>query len=196
LSAMSQPKLFTPFKVGNAALQHCVVMAPLTRVRATKTHVPTPLMAEYYAQRASTTGTLLVTEATFIAAQAGGLRHVPGIWSDEQVAGWKRATDAVHAQGSYAHVQLWALGRAAISDILQEEGGYPYISASDVQLSGRRVSPCPLTKEEIKEYIALYSVAARNAVRADMCALKPLVTICRRLTRCAARKKSLTDKYM
>ncbi|EKM53073.1 uncharacterized protein PHACADRAFT_124526 [Phanerochaete carnosa HHB-10118-sp] len=163
---MSQPKLFTPFKVGDATLQHRVVMAPLTRVRATKTHVPTPLMAEYYAQRASTPGTLLVSEATFIAAQAGGLRHVPGIWSDEQVAGWKRVTDAVHAQGSYIYVQLWALGRAAVPDVLQEEGSYPYVSASDVQLSGKPVPPRPLTKEEIKEYIALYSVAARNAVRA------------------------------
>ena len=86
---MSQSKLFTPTKVGDATLEHRVVMAPLTRYRATKAHVPTPLMAEYYAQRASTRGTLLISEATFIAPQAAGYRNVPGIWSDEQVAAWK-----------------------------------------------------------------------------------------------------------
>ncbi|EKM53294.1 uncharacterized protein PHACADRAFT_98495 [Phanerochaete carnosa HHB-10118-sp] len=163
---MSQPKLFTPIKVGDATLQHRVVMAPLTRVRATKAHVPTPLMAEYYAQRASTPGTLIVSEGTFIAPQAGGHRHVPGIWNDEQVAGWKRVTDAVHAQGSYIYMQLWALGRAASPEVLQEEGRYPYVSASDVQLSGKPFPPRPSTKEETKEYIELYGAAAKNAIRA------------------------------
>ena len=86
---MSQQKLFTPVKVGDVTLQHRVVMAPLTRFRATKAHVPTPLMAEYYAQRASTPGTLIIAEATPISPQAGGYRHIPGIWNDEQVAGWK-----------------------------------------------------------------------------------------------------------
>ena len=87
---MSQPKLFTPLKVGDSTLQHRVVMAPLTRFRATDKHVPTPLMAEYYAQRASTPGTLLITEATFITAWAGGYPNVPGIWNDEQIAAWKK----------------------------------------------------------------------------------------------------------
>lgn len=86
---MSQPKLFTPVKVGDVTLQHRVVMAPLTRDRADKNHVPTPMMAEYYAQRGSTPGTLLISEATFIAPQAGGYPHVPGIWNDAQVAGWQ-----------------------------------------------------------------------------------------------------------
>ena len=87
---MSQPKLLTPLKVGDVTLQHRVVMAPLTRERADKDHVPIPIMAEYYAQRASTPGTLLITEATFIAPRAGGYPHVPGIWNDAQVAEWKR----------------------------------------------------------------------------------------------------------
>ncbi|EKM48277.1 uncharacterized protein PHACADRAFT_203014, partial [Phanerochaete carnosa HHB-10118-sp] len=153
---MSQPKLFTPIMVGDAILQHRVVMAPLTRFRATKAHVPTPLMAEYYAQRASMPGTLIVSEATFIAPQAGGHQHSPGIWNDEQVTGWKHVTDAVHTQGSYIYLQLQAHGRAANPVVLQEEGGYPYVSASDVQLSGKPFPPRPLTKEEIKEYIDLY----------------------------------------
>ena len=87
---MAHPKLFTPIKVGGVELQHRVVMSPMTRDRADKNHIPTPMMAEYYAQRASTPGTLLISEATFIAPQAGGHPHVPGIWNDEQVAGWQR----------------------------------------------------------------------------------------------------------
>ena len=71
-------------------LAHRIVLAPLTRYRADIAHVPTDIMAEYYAQRASVSGTLLITEATFIAAKAGGYEQVPGIWSDAQVEGWKK----------------------------------------------------------------------------------------------------------
>ena len=95
---VTPPKLFAPIRVGDCTLQHRVVLAPLTRQRATKDHVPTDLQVEYYAQRGSTSGTLLITEGTFIAPQAGGFPHVPGIWNDDQVAGWKR----VHH--SHAHV--------------------------------------------------------------------------------------------
>jgi 2,4-dienoyl-CoA reductase-like NADH-dependent reductase (Old Yellow Enzyme family) len=87
---VTTPKLFTSAKVGDVTLQHRIVMAPLTRTRATKDHLPTDLMIEHYAQRASTPGTLLISEATFIAPQAGGYPHIPGIWNEEQVAGWKR----------------------------------------------------------------------------------------------------------
>lgn len=88
---MASSKLFQPVKVGNLTLQHRIVLAPLTRLRATKEHVPfVPLVSEYYTQRGSTPGTLLISEATFIAAKAGGYRHVPGIWSDEQIAAWKK----------------------------------------------------------------------------------------------------------
>ncbi len=84
------PILFQPTKVGKLALQHRVVLAPLTRYRATKTHVPlTELVTEYYRQRAHAPGTLLITEATFIAAKAGGMKNVPGIWNKEQIAAWK-----------------------------------------------------------------------------------------------------------
>lgn len=83
------PKLFTPIKVGNMTLQHRVVMAPMTRMRADKNHVPTPLMTEYYAQRASTPGTFIITEGTIVAAKAGGYAHAPNLETDEQVAAWK-----------------------------------------------------------------------------------------------------------
>ena len=84
------PKRFQPIKVGDLTLAHRVVLAPLTRFRGTKfEHVPLPNVKEYYRQRGSTPGTLLITEATFISPQAGGYTNVPGIWSDEQISKWK-----------------------------------------------------------------------------------------------------------
>ncbi|KAG6917694.1 hypothetical protein DXG01_001464 [Tephrocybe rancida] len=87
----SLPQLYQPTKVSAVTLSHRVVFAPLTRFRTTKsTHVPVlPLVKEYYAQRASISGTLLITEATFIHPRAGGYHNVPGIWSEEQIAAWK-----------------------------------------------------------------------------------------------------------
>ena len=86
---MTISKLFTPVQVGKSSLRHRVVLAPLTRLRADDAHVPTKLMVEYYTQRASTPCTLLITEATFIAPQAGGYANVPGIWSQAQIEAWK-----------------------------------------------------------------------------------------------------------
>jgi NADPH2 dehydrogenase len=83
-------KLFQPIKVGSLELNHRIVMAPLTRFRADKEHVHGSLAVEYYAQRASTPGTLLITEATYIASQAGGMDNVPGVWSDAQIEAWKK----------------------------------------------------------------------------------------------------------
>ena len=84
------PGLFEPLQVGDMLLQHRVVMAPLTRTRADKDHVHGQIAVDYYGQRASVPGTLLITEATFIAPKAAGLAHVPGIWSDAQIASWKK----------------------------------------------------------------------------------------------------------
>lgn len=169
--ANADAKLFQPIRVGNMELKSRVVLAPLTRYRATDAHVPTDMMVDYYVQRATTPGSLLITEATFIAAKAGGYNNVPGIWSDEQVEGWKKVVDAVHAQGSYIYMQLWQLGRASIPENLAQPdspanpgGPYPYVSSSDVRMSGRDVSPRPLTHEEILEYIELFGQAAHNAV--------------------------------
>ena len=86
---MSQA-LFSPLKVGNIQLQHRIAMAPLTRIRANARHVPTDLMVEYYRQRSSTPGTLLITEATFIHPKTAGARNAPGIWNEEQIEGWKK----------------------------------------------------------------------------------------------------------
>ncbi|KZT25907.1 FMN-linked oxidoreductase [Neolentinus lepideus HHB14362 ss-1] len=160
------PKLFQPKQIGAITLQHRIVLAPLTRNRANKAHVHGPLAIEYYAQRASTPGTLLVTEATFIAPQAGGYPHVPGIWSAEQVAAWKKVVDAVHARGSFVYLQLWALGRQASPEVLAAEGHPPsaYVSSSATPLPGAAHIPRALALAELGEWAGLYAAAAGNAV--------------------------------
>jgi NADPH2 dehydrogenase len=158
-------KLFQPLKVGKIELQNRIVMAPLTRLRADGDHVPLPFVAEYYAQRASVPGTLLITEATFIAPAAAGYGNVPGIWTAEQIAGWKPVTDAVHKKGSFIYLQLWALGRAADPENLKKEFGKKVVSASDIPFEGG-ATPTPLTEEEIWEFVGYYKQAALNAIEA------------------------------
>lgn len=92
MSPATSSKLFEPLQVGDLTLQHRVVMAPLTRYRADDKHVHGDMAVQYYGQRAEVPGTLLITEATFIAGEAGGYNNVPGIWSDEQIAGWKKVS--------------------------------------------------------------------------------------------------------
>ncbi|KAF9077408.1 NADH:flavin oxidoreductase/NADH oxidase [Rhodocollybia butyracea] len=159
--------LFQPARVGNMHLKHRVVLAPLTRLRANAAHVPHPIVTEYYSQRASVPGTLLVTEATLITHQAGGYAHVPGIWSDEQISRWKDITEVVHTKGSYIYLQLWALGRTAVPGKPGMEADFPYdhVSASNISMSREDPQkPRPLTISEIKEYTQWFAVAAKNAV--------------------------------
>ncbi|KAI9432671.1 FMN-linked oxidoreductase [Lactarius indigo] len=157
------PKLFQPIQVGTANLQHRVVFAPMKRSRADDRYVHGALGLEYYKQRTSTPGTLVITEGTFIALHAGGFTNIPGIWSDEQIAGWKAITDAVHANGSFIYLQLWVLGRIANADVLRKAGGYEVVAPSAIPLEGHDM-PRPLTVAEIKEYVKLYATAAENAV--------------------------------
>ncbi|GAA5881411.1 hypothetical protein JCM1840_007560 [Sporobolomyces johnsonii] len=156
-------KLFEPLQVGDIKLGHRIAMAPLTRFRANETHAPQDVHAEYYSQRGSQPGTLLISEATFIDAKAGGYKGAPGIWSDEQIEGWKKVVDAVHAKGSFIYLQLWALGRAADPSVLKEELGADVVSSSDLAYEGG-AKPRALTKEEIKEYVGFYARAAKNFV--------------------------------
>ena len=167
MSNSSQSRLFKPLKVGNIELQNRIVLAPLTRFRADDAHVPLPFVAEYYAQRACVPGTLLITEATFIAPLAGGYGNAPGIYSQAQIESWKKVTAAVHEKGSFIYLQLWAVGRAADPTQLQKEFGEHGIvkSASDIAFEGG-AKPTPLTEAEIKEYIFLYAQAAKNAIEA------------------------------
>ncbi|KAK9759674.1 hypothetical protein K7432_017063 [Basidiobolus ranarum] len=106
----AQKALFSPVKVGNNELKHRVVLAPLTRFRATLEAVPTALQVEYYRQRSSDGG-LLITEATFIDRLAGGYPRAPGLYNQEQVEGWKKVTAAVHEKNGYIFAQLWHIGK-------------------------------------------------------------------------------------
>ncbi|WP_439817437.1 alkene reductase [Zavarzinia sp. CC-PAN008] len=171
---MTKPKLFSPLTLGALALQHRVVLAPLTRMRAALPgNVPTPLNAEYYAQR-STPGGLLIAEATQVSRQGQGYPGTPGIHTEEQAEGWRLVTDAVHAKGGLIVLQLWHVGR--ISHSSYQEDGRPPISASDVPAKGRALSanagpvpyetPRPATVEEIAQIVAQYRRGAELAKQA------------------------------
>ncbi|KAG1758765.1 hypothetical protein EDD22DRAFT_174522 [Suillus occidentalis] len=165
MSDSSGATLFSPIQLGNINLQHCVVLAA-TRVRAPADHVPNPQAPAYYSQRASTSGTPLVSEATFISRNAGGYDNVPGIYTDAHVEEWKKVTSAVHEEGSFIFLQLWALGRTADPAVLAKENNRHHVSASPISLPGKSDMPRTLTTDEIKEYVAAYTAAAKNAIRA------------------------------
>ncbi|KAH7329554.1 hypothetical protein B0I35DRAFT_386493 [Stachybotrys elegans] len=163
---MSDSRLFKPLQIGNNTLQHRVVMAPLTRFRVQDhTHVPLPFVKEYYAQRASTPGTLLITEATFISKAAGGYSNAPGIWSSEQIEAWKEVTSAVHAKGSFIWLQLWAHGRAAGKDVAEAEG-FTVKAPSAIPMGPGEVVPEEMSHEDIQTFIGYYAQAAKNSIEA------------------------------
>src|SRR5690349_14214668 len=125
---MADSRLFHPIKVCNLELAHRIAMAPLTRLRATIDHVPTPLMEEYYTQRAAVPGTLLISEATLISPSHAGIPYAPAIWNEIQASAWRGITDAVHARGCSIICQLVAPGRAADPAELRREGGGEMLS--------------------------------------------------------------------
>ena len=119
------PKLFDTLPLGDLVLPNRVIMAPLTRCRASAGRVPNALMAEYYAQRAG--AGLILSEATSVCPQGVGYPDTPGIWNEAQVQGWKEVTEAVHARGGRIFLQLWHVGR--ISDPLYLDGELPVAPA-------------------------------------------------------------------
>ncbi|KAJ4180002.1 hypothetical protein NW755_012042 [Fusarium falciforme] len=162
-------KLFTPLKVGAMSLSQRIAMAPMTRLRASDSHVPLPSVKEHYKQRASAPGSLVVTEATVISPRHGGYANVPGIYNQSQIDAWREVTNAVHAKGSYIFLQLWALGRAANPQFL-EKGGHQLVSSSDVPMksafSDDMHYPTPLTEDGIWDAISDFAAAAKNAISA------------------------------
>ncbi|MFO1435753.1 MAG: alkene reductase [Gammaproteobacteria bacterium] len=161
-------KLLTPLRVGDITLPNRVVMAALTRVRAGPTHVPNDLMVEYYAQRAS--NGLIITECSMVDAHACAFMGEPGIYSIEQVKGWKRVTDAVHAKGGLIYMQIWHPGRAAHS--LLNDGEQP-VSSSARAIRNDTTStpqgkkpyevPRALRTDEVPRYVDMFRSAAVNA---------------------------------
>ncbi|KAI7889965.1 uncharacterized protein EV154DRAFT_544315 [Mucor mucedo] len=169
-SATVPQALFSPIKVGKHQLQHRVVLAPLTRFRATLDAVPTDLQVEYYTQRA-TEGGLLISEATFIDRMAGGYLKAPGIYTQDQIEGWKKVTAAVHAKKATMFLQLWHIGRAG-ADYLNPNFEPP-VSASDIPIvTGKNLTggdygfPRALEIPEIKVIVEQYRQAALNAIEA------------------------------
>lgn len=164
------PSLFDPLKVGALTLPNRVVMAPLTRCRAGAGRVPTDLNVEYYVQRAS--AGLILSEATAVDPMGVGYADTPGIWSGEQVAGWKKITAGVHAAGGRIFLQLWHVGR--ISDPEHLNGELPVAPsaiAAPGHVSGFRpmrpyVTPRALRRDEIAGVVAAYKRGAENAQRA------------------------------
>ncbi|MBU9274096.1 alkene reductase [Burkholderia gladioli] len=161
------PTLFDPLVVGDLTLPNRIVMAPLTRARSGDKRVPNALMARYYAERAS--AGLILTEATSVTPQGVGYAKTPGIWSDEQVEGWKLVTQAVHEAGGKIFMQLWHVGR--ISDPIFLDGQLP-VAPSAIAAGGHVslvrperafVTPRALELDEIPGIIAAYRKGAENA---------------------------------
>ncbi|MCW5704532.1 MAG: alkene reductase, partial [Bradyrhizobium sp.] len=173
---MKFPHLFSPVQIGPYQLKHRVVLAPLTRMRASKPSLaPRPLNAEYYAQR-STSGGLLIAEASPVSATAFGAPAVPGIYTEEQIAGWRKVVDAVHARGGVIFLQLWHVGRVSHSSF--QPGGALPVAPSAIAISqelktstadGKVVAyetPRALETSEIPGIVEAFRQAAKNALAA------------------------------
>ncbi len=162
--------LFDPIQLGDITLANRIVMAPLTRNRAPG-QLPNALMRDYYVQRAS--AGLIVTEATQVCAEGQGYLDTPGLYTAEQVAGWRQITDAVHAAGGKIVVQLWHVGR--ISHVSLQPGGVAPVSSTAQPARTKTFTtegfvdcstPRPLRLDEIPGLIAAYRQAARHAIDA------------------------------
>ncbi len=175
MSRTPPPSLFDPIRVGAIDLANRIVMAPLTRNRAGAGQVPTELMVQYYRQRANpaTGAGLIITEASQICPMGQGYLDTPGIHSAEQVAGWRRVTDAVHAEGGRIVIQLWHVGRISHSSLLPG-GAAPVSSTSRVARSKTYLgqgfvpvsAPRALRLDEIPGVVADYRRAAGLAMQA------------------------------
>jgi N-ethylmaleimide reductase len=168
---MATDILFQPLQVGAVKLAHRIVMAPLTRMRARQPgDAPHALNAEYYGQRASQGG-LIIAEATDISENARGYPGAPGSYSDEQVAGWREVTDAVHAKGGFIFLQIWHTGR--ISHSSMQPGGALPVAPSAIAAPGQHMTrtfesvafetPRALETDEIAGIVAQYRQAALRA---------------------------------
>ncbi|KAG9239303.1 12-oxophytodienoate reductase 1 [Amylocarpus encephaloides] len=169
---LSDTTLFKPLKLGGIQLEHRVIMAPLTRMRAPMESEGVwshgPMNVEYYSQRA-TKGGFQLTEACPISRMACGYPGVPGIFTPGQVAGWKRVTDAVHEKGGFIYCQLWHVGRATVPAFL--EGQSP-VSSCETPLEGYCFNgdpwgkPKSLSAEEIQEAVKEFAAAGKRALEA------------------------------
>lgn len=168
---MSDATLFQPYPLGPLTLANRIVMAPLTRNRAGDGLVPSPLASTYYAQRAS--AGLIITEATQVSAQAQGYQDTPGLYTQDQIDGWRTVTDAVHARGGHIFVQLWHVGR--ISHVDLQPGNAAPVSASALRAQTKTFvnngfvdvsEPRALEIDELPAIVDDFRQAAANAIAA------------------------------
>ncbi|MEI5677209.1 alkene reductase [Mesorhizobium sp. CGMCC 1.15528] len=168
---MTSKTLFEPYTLGSLTLSNRIVMAPLTRNRAGPGFVPGDLAVEYYSQRA--TAGLLIAEATQISQQGQGYQDTPGIYSQEQIDGWRRVTKAVHAKGGHIFLQLWHVGRVSHVD-LQVGGGAP-VAPSAIRAKTKTFvnnafidvsEPRALELDELPGIVNDFRKAAANAIAA------------------------------
>jgi N-ethylmaleimide reductase len=172
METKTNPKpLFTPVQMGSLELRNRIVMAPLTRMRATNPgHTPTELHADYYSQRAS--AGLIIGECTEVSPDAYGWADTPGLWSREQVREWRVITDAVHRKGGLMYAQLWHTGAMSHPDFFSGELPMSASAVNPEQESvtpaGRKptVAPRPMSKAEIRQTVKDFGKAARNAMNA------------------------------
>jgi len=164
------PSLFDPIQLGAIRAPNRVIMAPLTRGRATREAVPTAIMTDYYAQRAG--AGLIISEATGISREGLGWPYAPGLWNEAQVEGWKPVTEAVHRAGGRIVAQLWHMGRVVHPDFL---GGAAPVSASATTAPGKAhtysgkqpyAEARALRLDELPRLLDDYARAARNAIAA------------------------------
>ena len=163
------PTLFDPIQLGAIHAPNRILMAPLTRSRSTREHVPTDLMIDYYRQRAS--AGLIITEATGISQEGLGWPYAPGLWTDEQVEAWKPVTDAVHDAGGRIAAQLWHMGRQVHSSVIGQQPVSSSATASPGQAhtyEGKQdyETARPLALAEIPRLLEDYRRAAANAIKA------------------------------
>ena len=167
---MTDSSLFSPYDLGGLPLANRVVMAPLTRNRAGPGLVPSEFAADYYAQRAS--AGLIITEATQVSPQAQGYQDTPGLYTPQQVAAWRKVTDAVHAKGGRIFVQLWHVGRISHVDLL---GGEAPVAPSAIRAATKTFvnngfvevsEPRALETAEIPGIVESFRQAAANAILA------------------------------
>lgn len=175
---MMNSELFSRINIGDISLENRIILPPLTRCRSEQPgNIPGDLMAEYYEQRVG--AGLLITEGTQIEPRGQGYAWTPGIYTEEQIAGWRKVTNRVHAKGGAIFCQLWHVGR--VSHVNLQPDAQPPVGPSDIPATSVRVfietgpmkgklvppsTPRKLTTHEVKELVTLYKNAAENAKKA------------------------------
>lgn len=168
---MSTKDLFSPVTIGNLMINNRMVMAPMTRNRAAEGAVPQAMNVEYYRQRAG--AGLIITEASQVSPEGVGYPATPGIYNEQQVAGWQKITDAVHAEGGHIYLQLWYCGRISHPDLLPDQ--QQPVAPSAIRPEGETVTyegmkpfvePRALAADDILDIIAQYKNAAQKAKQA------------------------------